>query len=90
MKKVTISQRSVYHKFAQLEIEIPESVNSQEELHTYMLSIENEWVSKIDHKINEAEFVSGTGLYDIAGMEDGEADEEWRYDCKELDLGGHL
>ena len=79
--KVKIEQRSVYHKFVELEIEIPDSVET-DKIDEYLLSIEDEWIDKIDHKLNETEFVSGTGLYDHPGHEDSEAEPEWRDECE--------
>ena len=87
--KVKIEQRSVYHKFVELEIEIPDTIK-EDEIDKYLLSIEDEWIDKIDHKTNQSEFVSGTGLYDHPGHEDSEADHEWRYECEEWGIGGHL
>ena len=90
--KVKIQQRSVYHKFAEIEIEIPDVVAPSDEcdIQDYLYDNEHLWVDKIDHKINESEFVFGTGLYDIEGMDDAESDSEWRYDCPDLKIGGHL
>ena len=87
--KVKIEQRTVYHKFVELEIEIPDSVET-DKIDDYLLSIEDEWIDKIDYKLNETEFVSGTGLYDHPGHEDSEAEHEWRYECEERKIGGHL
>ena len=87
--KVKIEQRSVYHKFVEFEIEIPDTIK-EDEIDEYLLSIEDQWIDKIDHKTNQSEFVSGTGLYDHPGHEDSEADHEWRYECEEWGIGGHL
>lgn len=87
--KVKIEQRTVYHKFVELEIEIPDSVET-DMIDEHLLSIEDEWIDKIDHKLNEAEFVLGSGLYDHPGHSDAEVDHEWRYECKERKIGGHL
>jgi len=87
--KVKIEQRSVYHKFVELEIEIPDTIE-EDKIDEYLLSIEDQWIDDIDHKINEAEFVMGTGLYDHPGHEDSEAEHEWRYECEEWGIGGHL
>lgn len=87
--KVKIEQRSVYHKFVELEIEIPDSVET-DNIDEYLLSIEEDWIDDMDHKLNETEFVSGTGLYDHAGHEVPEAEHEWRYECEEQKIGGHL
>lgn len=87
--KVKIEQRSVYHKFVELEIEIPDTIE-ENKIDEYLLSIEDQWINEIDHKINEAEFVMGTGLYNHPSHKDSEAEHEWRYECKELEIGGHL
>jgi hypothetical protein len=87
--KVKIEQRSVYHKFVELEIEIPDDID-EFDIQQYLNDNEDFWVDEIDHKLNETEFVSGTGLYDYPGHEDSEAEHEWRYECEELGIGGHL
>jgi len=87
--KVKIEQRSVYHKFVELEIEIPDSVDT-DMIDEYLLSIENQWIDVIDDKINQSEFVLGTGIYDHPGHHDSGADHEWRYECEERKIGGHL
>ena len=87
--KVKIEQRSVYHKFVELEVEIPDTIK-KDKIDEYLLSIEDQWIDDIDHKINESEFIMGTGLADHDGHEDSEADSEWRYECEERGVGGHL
>jgi len=87
--KVKIEQRSVYHKFVELEIEIPNDID-EFDIQQYVNDNEDLWVDDIDQKLDEAEFISGTGLYDHPGHEDSEAEHEWRYECEELKIGGHL
>tara|TARA_R110002124_G_scaffold266681_2_gene433611 strand:- start:212 stop:478 length:267 start_codon:yes stop_codon:yes gene_type:complete len=87
--KVKIEQRTVYHKFVELEIEIPDSVET-DKIDDYLLSIEDQWIDKIDDKINQSEFVLGTGVYDHPGHHDSEGENEWRYECEERKIGGHL
>ena len=86
--KVRILQRSVYYKTAELEIDIPDSVET-DKIDDYLLSIEDEWIDKIDHKINESEFIFGLGM-DSGDWTDQDSDSEWRYECDELKIGGHL
>ena len=102
--KVKIMQRSVYHKYAEKEYEIDkkkyfeylekngknENGEYYHDLQDYILDNEDFWVYDMDHEINKAEFVHGTGLYDFNGMEDAESDSEWRYECEQLKEGGHL
>jgi hypothetical protein len=86
---VKIQQRSVYHKFAEIEIEIPNDVD-EFDIQDYVNDNEHLWVDKMDKQMSESEFVFGTGLYDFEGMDDAESDSEWRYDCPDLKIGGHL
>jgi hypothetical protein len=88
--KVKIMQRSVYHKYAEIEIEIPDLIDDETEVQQYLIDNEELFVDKIDEKISKAEYVHGTGLYDFDGMEDAESDSEWRYEIIGQNYGGHL
>ncbi len=96
--KVKIQQRSVYHKFAEVEIEIDKDDlehflidnGKSTTIHDYLIEKSHLYDEQIDNKISTAEYVHGTGLYDFKGMDDAESDSEWRYECDELKTGGHL
>ena len=96
--KVKIQQRSVYHKFAEIEIEIDEDVYEHYQIDNgkwtgmddYQMHNEHLWVDKIDHKINESEFVFGLGLDNDAGMDEKDSESEWRYEIVGTNYGGHL
>ena len=101
--KVKILQRSVYYKTTELEIEVDENdfqdylrVNNaqkgalaQDYMSDYLIDNEDLWVDEIDHKINESEFIFGLGM-DSGDWTDQDQDSEWRYECDELKIGGHL
>jgi uncharacterized protein YegJ (DUF2314 family) len=86
--KAKILQRSVYYKVAELEIELPKNID-EFDIQQYINDNEHLWVDKIDHKINESEFIFGLGL-DSGSWTDKEEESEWRYECDELNIGGHL
>ena len=97
--KVKIIQRSVYHKIAEVEIELPKEITDikinkcyntygEFDLQAYLLDNENLYVDKIDEKINKAEYEFGLGLGD--GMEDVSEESEWRYEIVGENYGGHL
>lgn len=96
--KVTIQARQVYHKYAQVEIEVCEDDfddfrfenGKWTTLQDYLICKEELYTDKIDEAISKAKYVHGTGLYDFDGHEDAEADSEWRYECDELHDRGHL
>ena len=87
--KVKIQQRQVYHKFAEIEIEIPNNVD-EFDIQEYVNDNEHLWIDDIENKLNESEFVYGNGLDDYKGMNEPESETEWRYECDELKIGGHL
>ena len=87
--KVKIMQRSVYHKYAEIEVEIPDTIK-EEDVQPYLIDNEDLYTDKIDEKLSKAEYVHGTGLYDFDGMEDAESDSEWRYEIIGQNYGGHL
>jgi hypothetical protein len=99
--KVKIQQRSVYHKFAEVEIDIDKKdyqeyikFNTSQgrewhDIQDYLLENENLYVDKIDDAMSKAEYIHGSGLYDYKGM-DEDTNSEWRFECDELKTGGHL
>ena len=101
--KVKIQNRSVYHKFAEVEIEVdendfqhylkyntPKGATPQDYISDYLIDNEDLYIDKIDEAMSKAEYVHGTGLYDFKGMDDAESDSEWRFECDKLKTGGHL
>jgi|TARA_B110000977_G_scaffold186416_1_gene252352 hypothetical protein len=87
--KVRIQQRSVYHKYAEVEVEIPNNIK-EDEISEYLLNIEESWEVSIDEKLQYSEYQFGSGVDDYDGMNDDRAESEWRYQCDELKTGGHL
>ena len=97
--KVKIIQRSVYHKYAEVEIELPKEITDikinkcyntygEFDIQQYLIDNENLYVDKIDEKISKAEYEFGFGLGD--GMDEMDQESEWRYECEQLEIGGHL
>lgn len=95
--KVKISQRHVYHRVGTIEIEIDEKkyerylYDSKGDgcLEDYLMQEEDLWVEQIHEATDKAELDFGSGCYENGFNEEGN-DEELRYDCKELQTGGHL
>jgi len=101
--KVKIQNRSVYHKFAEVEIEVdendfqhylkynaPKGATAQDYISDYLMDNENLYVDKMDKAISKAEYVHGNGSYDYRGMDDTLSTSEWRFECDKLKTGGHL
>mgnify|MGYP003652178164 FL=1 len=82
--KVKIMQRSVYHKYAEIEVEVPKDVDAQE----WLMNNEEKWVDVMDTKINISEFVFGNGM-DTYDWTDRDGESEWMY-MGDDGFGGHL
>ncbi len=87
--KVKIQQRSVYHKFAEVEVEVPNNLTGEQVL-DYLWENEDIYVDKIDTAMSEANFEYGSGVDEYNGMNEPESESEWRFECEEMKIGGHL
>ena len=94
--KVKIMQRSVYHKYAEVEIEIikPNDWKTQSDMehyiHDYLIENENLYTDEIDEKISKAEYEFGFGLDNDGGLDEKDNESEWRFDVVGKNYGGHL
>lgn len=96
--KIKIMQRSVYHKIAEIEIEIPNDWNNKdgvknyydERLNDYLHDNEYLYVDKINEKISKAEYEFGFGLNNDKGLDEKDEESEWRFDIVGQNSGGHL
>ena len=87
--KVKIQQRSVYHKFAEVEVEVPNNL-TEEQVLEYLWDNEDIYVDKIDTAMSEANFEYGNGVDDYNGMNEPDSESEWRFECDQMKIGGHL
>jgi|TARA_R100000482_G_C5123499_1_gene147219 hypothetical protein len=100
--KVKVTKRVVFHKIADVTIDVPDNI-SKSEMDEWLLMNENEWIFKVDRKlgfmndeVNEVQEVNGVkfgfGLGD--GMVDEDAEVEERYDILDENgkpiYGGHI
>jgi len=85
--KVKIGNLSVYHRFTEIEIEIPQM--DDEKVSRYLYENEDKWIDKLDSEVNKSttQFTSGKGEYD--GYDDG-SESETRFDIVGKQYGGHL
>ena len=92
-KKVKIQQRSVYHKFTEVEIEVPSHIE-EDDIMDWINDNDQLWADQMDAKFEESEYEFGSGVYDYDGMNESESDTEWRFQCPVDEdgnsCGGHL
>ena len=90
--KTVIKIRSVYYKYAEIEIDIPST-----QLHNvtdHLCANAHEWEYKLEEAIDKAEFEHGNGMDSDDGWTDERAEQEVRYevdpDGDSYSIGGHL
>lgn len=92
MRKVKISQRYVYYKYAQVEIFVPNTIEP-EDLDKYLFENEDVYINSLKEKLSKANYEDGFGL-EHYGMCDIDQDTELRYDLLNDDdkpiFGGHI
>jgi hypothetical protein len=88
-KKVVISTRVVYHKYAEVTIEVPSNIED-ENIDNWITNNDN-FSEELDQKLSEAKFEFGFGL--DGNMNDFDEDNETRFDVYnskgEITYGGH-
>ena len=87
--KVKIMQRSVYHKYAELEIEIPNDIKD-EDVFDYLIDNPQMYEYEMDSAVNESEYEFGFGLDNDLGLDEKDNESEWRFEIVGKQYGGHL
>ena len=87
--KIIKSNIYVYHKYAQVEINIPDTIKTDDVL-DYLQENEHLYNDKIDEQMFFVDYEFGSGSDDYVGMGDQLAESEWRFDIKDQNYGGHL
>jgi len=87
--KVTISERRIYHKVAEVEIDIPDNIEL-DDVSDYLMENEHLYVDRLDNKISVSEYEYGFGMGIGAYWTDKDEEVETRFDIDEENFGGHL
>ena len=93
MKKVIVSNRSVYHKYAEVMVGVPNHVKD-EDVSEWLMENEHLYTDALDENLSKAEYQFGLGLSN--GMDELESESETRYDVLDVFkenrfvIGGHL
>jgi hypothetical protein len=86
--KVTISARQVYFKTTKIAINIPNDIPAND-VGDYLNKNPELYSNSIYRALEEEEHEEGIGMHS-GHWTDENMDSEWRYDCKELKIGGHV
>ena len=88
MRSVTITERRVYHKVANITIELPKDIPLEDT--DEWLWGNDAWEQALDNKFNGATLEYGTGVDEVPHMNEPESDRETRYDINNEGYGGHV
>ena len=86
--KVRIMQRSVYHKFVEIEVEVPNNIKD-DDMQSWLVENEDLYNDEIDYKMSKAEYEFGFGC-EYTGMNEQDSESEWRFEIVGENYGGHL
>jgi hypothetical protein len=92
--KVTIQERRIYHKFAEIEIDIDDNV-TQDDIQDYLHN-RGDIDDKIEQAMSKTDYEYGFGcdndsnIYYNSAMNQIDSETEIRYNCDKLKTGGHL
>ena len=84
---VTISSRTIYHKYATISIAIPNDIK-KEDVGEWLFENEGKWIDDMEQANGEASLNFGFGLGD--GMDEKDSEHEVRYDIEGENYGGHI
>jgi len=87
--KVKIMQRSVYHKYTEVEVEVPNEIKD-EDVQDYLNEYSHMYEYEMDSAINDAEYEFGFGLDNDLGLDEKDNESEWRFEIVGKQYGGHL
>ena len=85
--KVKVSNRSVYYKYAEIEVEVPKNI-SIEKVDDWLLDNEHLWCDRLDNKLSNSHYEFGFGL--DGSMNEKDSESETRYDVINENYGGHI
>lgn len=89
MKKVTIMTRAVYHKIAEVTVDVPDNIE-ENEIQDWIWNNEHLFVEELDSKLHHSPIAYGFGLGDA--FDDIDSIYETRFDFivnDEIIFGGH-
>ena len=87
---VRISSRTIYHKYCEVEIEIPKDL-PEDLVADWLFDNEHQWEDELSQANSEAPLNFGFGLGDRSnGMDERDNEHEVRYDIIGENYGGHI
>lgn len=86
--KVKVINRSVYHKYTEVEVEVPNGMECND-IHEWLIDNEHTYIYEMDKSINESKYQFGSGVNDYDGMNEPLSESEWRFEYGDKN-GGHL
>jgi len=89
-RKVILSNRSIYHKYAEIEIDIPDDIKT-EDISEWVNNNSDTYANSLDCQVSDASYEFGFGI--DGAMNEVDSESETRYDVmvdSKIINGGHL
>ena len=89
-RKVILSNRSIYHKYAEIEIDIPDSIKT-EDISEWVSNNSDTYTDTLDHQVSKTPYEFGFGI--DGSMDENDSESETRFDVvvdSKIINGGHL
>ena len=88
--KIKLFQRQVYYKVGMIEIDVPDFIDSEDEVDKWLHNNEDLWVDKLAENMDEGPLTHGFGMDDLTnGWTDITCETEYLYELPNGN-GGHI
>ena len=88
-RTVTLSERRVYHKYAEITISIPKDI-PVDQVDKWLEDNDHTWAIDLDKALAKADYEFGFGIDEHRYMCEEDQETESRYDINGENYGGHL
>ena len=88
-RTVTLSERRVYHKYAEITISIPKDI-PVDQVDKWLEDNDHTWALDLDKALAKADYEFGFGIDEHRYMCEEDQETESRYDINGENYGGHL
>ena len=88
-RTVTLSERRVYHKYAEITISIPKDI-PVDQVDKWLEDNDHTWAIDLDKALSKADYEFGFGIDEHRYMCEENQETESRYDINGENYGGHL
>ena len=86
--QVKLSQRVVFHKYVEVYVDVPNELTEDEIVDFLWQEVDTDEL--LEAELSKVEPEYGLGIDEYEGMNEPDSNVETRFDCEQLNTGGHL